>query len=64
MRTRSDLIADSEHHEGYGQPHRYLDASRATRAFGLTVSTPLDVGLRRTIEWHLRQLTKKGGSHD
>jgi GDP-L-fucose synthase len=35
-----------------GQPRRRLDVSRAEREFGFRAHTPLDEGLRRTIEWY------------
>jgi GDP-L-fucose synthase len=34
-----------------GQPRRRLDTSRARDWFGFEASTPLDDGLRRTIDW-------------
>jgi GDP-L-fucose synthase len=37
-----------------GQPRRSLDVSRAERAFGFRATTPLEVGLRRTIDWYER----------
>jgi GDP-L-fucose synthase len=36
-----------------GQPRRMLDTSRAEREFGFKAKTPLDEGLRRTIEWYV-----------
>ena len=33
-----------------GQPKRYLDVSRARERFGFEAETPLDEGLKRTIE--------------
>jgi GDP-L-fucose synthase len=33
-----------------GQPTRYLDVSRARELFGFEAETPLEEGLRRTIE--------------
>ena len=35
-----------------GQPRRCLDVSRAAREFGFRAATPLDSGLRKTIEWY------------
>ena len=35
-----------------GQPRRGLDVSRADTFFGFRAGTPLDEGLRRTIEWY------------
>jgi GDP-L-fucose synthase len=40
-----------------GQPRRCLDVSRAEKEFGFRASTPLDKGLRRTIEWYETQAT-------
>jgi GDP-L-fucose synthase len=37
-----------------GQPRRSLDASKAERALGFRARTPLDEGLRRTVEWYER----------
>lgn len=36
-----------------GQPRRCLDTSRADREFGFRATTPLQVGLRKTIDWYL-----------
>lgn len=38
-----------------GQPRRVLDTSRAVAAFGWCASTPLEVGLRETVEWWRQQ---------
>jgi len=35
-----------------GQPRRRVDAQRARAAFGFEATTPLEEGLRRTIEWY------------
>ncbi|HET7482310.1 MAG TPA: GDP-L-fucose synthase [Actinomycetota bacterium] len=35
-----------------GQPRRRLDVSRAEELFGFRAKTPLDEGLRRTIDWY------------
>ena len=35
-----------------GQPRRSLDVSRARERFGFTAKTPLDQGLRRTVDWY------------
>jgi GDP-L-fucose synthase len=37
-----------------GQPRRALDPSRARALFGFVASTPLEDGLRRTVEWYER----------
>ncbi|MBK9180847.1 MAG: GDP-L-fucose synthase [Acidimicrobiales bacterium] len=36
-----------------GQPRRRVDATRAEKAFGFEATTPLDEGLRRTLQWYL-----------
>ena len=36
-----------------GQLARNVDISKAKKEFNLTVFTPLEVGLKKTIEWHL-----------
>lgn len=35
-----------------GQPRRRLDVSRALREFGFQARTPLEEGLRKTIDWY------------
>jgi len=35
-----------------GQPKRLLDISKAIKEFGFKANTPLEVGLRRTIDWY------------
>ncbi|MEX0990746.1 MAG: GDP-L-fucose synthase [Actinomycetota bacterium] len=37
-----------------GQPRRHLDTSRAETAFGFRADVPLEVGLRKTIDWYER----------
>jgi len=37
-----------------GQPRRCLDTSRAEQEFGFKATTPLEIGLRKTIEWYTR----------
>ncbi len=39
-----------------GQPRRCLEVSRAEKEFGFRASVKLDEGLRRTIDWYVRQL--------
>jgi GDP-L-fucose synthase len=39
-----------------GQPRRCLDVSRAEREFGFRAATPLEEGLRRTIDWYVKRL--------
>ncbi len=41
-----------------GQPRRSLDTSRAQQLFGFRAQTPLEEGLRRTIEWYRSHLAK------
>jgi GDP-L-fucose synthase len=36
-----------------GQPRRRLDTSRAEKAFSFTARTPLEEGLRATIDWYV-----------
>lgn len=38
-----------------GQPRRCLDTSKAAEFFGFRARTPLDEGLRKTIDWYRRQ---------
>jgi GDP-L-fucose synthase len=38
-----------------GQPRRCLDTFKAKREFGFEATTPLEVGLKNTIEWYLDQ---------
>ena len=38
-----------------GQPRRCLDISKAKREFGFEATTPLELGLKNTIEWYLDQ---------
>lgn len=37
-----------------GQPRRMLDVSRAEKLFGFRARTPFDEGLRKTVEWYVR----------
>lgn len=41
-----------------GQPRRSLDTSRALEFFGFRARTPLEDGLRKTIEWYRAHLAK------
>jgi len=41
-----------------GQPRRLLDTSRAADRLGFIASTPLETGLRLTIEWYLTHRTE------
>ena len=38
-----------------GQPQRCIDTARAERELGFTAKTPLEVGLRDTIDWYRAQ---------
>ena len=40
-----------------GQPRRCLDVTAAKREIGFTADTPLESGLRRTIEWYESQVS-------
>lgn len=37
-----------------GQPRRSLDVSRAEKAFGYRAKTPIEVGLKNTLDWYRR----------
>lgn len=39
-----------------GQPRRSLDTRRAEQAFGFKATTPLEEGLKRTIQWYQESL--------
>jgi GDP-L-fucose synthase len=41
-----------QHSKPDGQPRRQLDVSRAAERLGFRAATPLEEGLRRTIEWY------------
>lgn len=45
-----------------GQPRRQLDISRAFEKFGLKAETPLNVGLKRTIDWYENTLVASAAS--
>jgi len=42
-----------------GQPRRRLDTSTAEREFGFTAKTRFEEGLRKTIEWYLRDKNRQ-----
>jgi GDP-L-fucose synthase len=42
-----------------GQPRRCLDVTKARELLGFESSTPLTVGLNRTIEWNLTTSHRK-----
>jgi GDP-L-fucose synthase len=61
IRELADLVRDLVGFEGEiewdpskpnGQPRRQLDVTRAANALQWRASTPLDEGLRRTIDWY------------
>jgi GDP-L-fucose synthase len=47
---RGQLVWDTSMPDG--QPRRCLDTTRAEKYFGFRARTPLEEGLRRTIEWY------------
>ncbi|MDA8079509.1 MAG: GDP-L-fucose synthase [Nitrospiraceae bacterium] len=44
-----------------GQPRRLLDTSKAEKYFGFKASTSFDEGLKKTVEWHSRNLDNVEG---
>ncbi len=40
-----------------GQPRRCLDTSKASREFGFKAKTNFDEGLKKTIEWYVKNYT-------
>ena len=50
---KGDIVWDPTKPDG--QPRRSLDTSRAEKLLGWRASTPLDEGLRKTIEWYRSQ---------
>ncbi len=44
-----------DHSKPNGQPRRFVDITRARTCFGWAAKTPLDQGLRRTIDWWRNQ---------
>ena len=42
-----------------GQPRRMLDVSRAEKLFGFRARTPFEEGLRKTVEWYVRNRSGK-----
>lgn len=44
-----------------GQPRRMLDTSKAETEVGFTTNVDLEEGLRRTLEWYLRDNTNESG---
>ncbi len=62
IRDLAELIAELAGFEGKfewdsskpnGQPRRGLDTRRAKQLFGFVAGTPLEEGLRRTIDWYV-----------
>ncbi|MCU0652587.1 MAG: GDP-L-fucose synthase [Candidatus Omnitrophica bacterium] len=47
---KGDIIWDATKPDG--QPRRRLDTSRAEKEFGFKAKTPLELGLKKTIEWY------------
>ncbi len=63
IRELAELVARITRFEGTlawdtskpdGQPRRCLDTSRARERFGFVARTPLERGIRRTVEWYER----------
>lgn len=61
IRDLVTIVADSAGFDGDvrwdrskpdGQPRRCLDVTRARELFGFEATTPLEVGIRRTVEWY------------
>jgi GDP-L-fucose synthase len=50
--TRFEGEVRWQHDKPDGQPRRRLDVSRARNKFGFRAETPLEEGLRRTVEWY------------
>ena len=42
-----------------GQPRRMLETSRAKKYFGFEARTPLEEGLKRTVEWYRQEFEKR-----
>jgi len=43
-------------HRPDGQPRRRISAAKAAREFGFVAKTPLEAGIRRTIDWYRDQV--------
>jgi GDP-L-fucose synthase len=52
-RFEGEIIWDASKPDG--QPRRRLDTTKAMQLFGFQAATPLEEGLRRTIEWYRLQ---------
>jgi GDP-L-fucose synthase len=48
---KGDIIWDTTKPDG--QPRRIVDTSRAEKEFGFKAKTPLEKGLKKTIDWYL-----------
>lgn len=53
---KGDIIWDTSKPDG--QPRRMLDTSKAKREFNFTAKTSLEEGLKNTIAWYMRTITK------
>ena len=42
-----------------GQPRRYLDVSKAWHEFGFRAKTGFEKGMKRTIDWYLKEKNEK-----
>ena len=45
-------------HQPDGQPKRKLDTSKAEKEFGFNATTDFVEGLRRTVDWYIKQRNK------
>ena len=45
-----------------GQPRRFLDTKKARVEFGFSAKTDFKEGLRKTIEWYMKELEKKSAN--
>jgi len=54
---KGDIIWDTSKPDG--QPRRMLDTSKAEKEFGFKAKTPLEEGLRKTIEWYVENRKQK-----
>jgi len=48
---KGEMIWDNNKPDG--QPRRMLNTSRAEKEFGFKAKTPLEEGLRETVNWYL-----------
>ncbi len=54
---KGDILFDSSKPDG--QPRRKLDTSKAEREFGFKAKTNFDEGLRKTIDWYIKNQMSK-----